>query len=60
MIPRTAAFHRIREAIRVHPVVALLSPRQAGKTTLARQYTRDDSVTWFVDRPRHWPDALAS
>ena len=47
MIPRTAATQRIREAFRVHPVVALLGPRQAGKTTLARQYAGDDSVTWF-------------
>ena len=47
MIPRTAATQRIREAFRVHPVVALLGPRQAGKTTLARHYAGDDSVTWF-------------
>ena len=29
---------RIRDAFRVHPVVALLGPRQCGKTTLAGKF----------------------
>ncbi|HBC71276.1 MAG TPA: hypothetical protein DCZ38_00635, partial [Coxiellaceae bacterium] len=28
----------IIEAFAVHPIVAILGPRQCGKTTLARQY----------------------
>lgn len=30
--------HRIEKAFKTHPIVALLGPRQCGKTTLARQY----------------------
>ena len=30
--------HRIEKAFNTHPIVALLGPRQCGKTTLARQY----------------------
>jgi predicted AAA+ superfamily ATPase len=38
----------MREALRVHPVAALLGPRQCGKTTLARAYTAEvDSCTYF-------------
>lgn len=29
---------KIQEAFKIHPVVAILGPRQCGKTTLARQY----------------------
>ncbi len=32
---------KIVEQLRVHPVCALLGPRQVGKTTLARQYAAD-------------------
>jgi hypothetical protein len=37
MIARRRALERIDEALRVHPVAALLGPRQCGKTTLARE-----------------------
>lgn len=30
--------HRIKHAFRTHPIVALLGPRQCGKTTLSHQY----------------------
>ncbi|MBS0621564.1 MAG: ATP-binding protein [Verrucomicrobia bacterium] len=32
---------------RVHPVCALLGPRQVGKTTLARMYAQDREVAYF-------------
>jgi predicted AAA+ superfamily ATPase len=36
MIPRIRAMERVRERLALFPVVALLGPRQCGKTTLAR------------------------
>jgi predicted AAA+ superfamily ATPase len=36
MVPRPEALKRISRAFRVHPIAALLGPRQCGKTTLAR------------------------
>lgn len=36
MIPRARALSRLAGAFRVHPAVALVGPRQSGKTTLAR------------------------
>jgi predicted AAA+ superfamily ATPase len=38
MINRDNFLKKIRDAFRVNPVVALLGPRQSGKTTLAHQY----------------------
>lgn len=35
---RPLYLNRIREAFKVHPIVAILGPRQCGKTTLARMY----------------------
>jgi predicted AAA+ superfamily ATPase len=35
-ILRTTYLQTIRERLRDHPVVSLVEPRQAGKTTLAR------------------------
>ncbi len=57
MIPRIRALQRIDEAFRVHPVAALLGPRQCGKTTLARLLVERDGGTFFdlespVDRQR--------
>lgn len=40
---------KIKKAFRVHPVVALLGPRQCGKTTLAQMYVADSSQTVFFD-----------
>lgn len=37
MIDRQRHRARVRDLLRTHPVVALLGPRQVGKTTLARQ-----------------------
>lgn len=38
---RTAYLHLLREQRRVHPVCALLGPRQCGKTTLANQFAKE-------------------
>ncbi len=40
LVPRTALLERIRALLRDSPVVALLGPRQSGKTTLALQALR--------------------
>jgi len=47
MIPRPDALNRIDSAFRVHPVVALLGPRQCGKTTLARIFEEHQDCTHF-------------
>ena len=54
MIQRTALLHSIRRALRRSTVVALLGPRQCGKTTLARTVVAPDSVNYFdLEHPRH-------
>jgi predicted AAA+ superfamily ATPase len=40
VIARPAHESRVRELLARYPVVALLGPRQVGKTTLARQVAR--------------------
>ena len=40
MINRTDFLKQITSAFNVHPVVAILGPRQCGKTTLARAYMK--------------------
>jgi predicted AAA+ superfamily ATPase len=47
MIERRTDLDLIRAALRRGRVVALLGPRQCGKTTLARQFVRTDSVNYF-------------
>ena len=47
MIPRTALLSRIRAALRRSRVVALVGPRQCGKTTLARGIVDAASANWF-------------
>lgn len=41
---REKFLQQIAFAFRVHPVVAILGPRQVGKTTLARQYTEKHAI----------------
>lgn len=41
MISRNRFVQRIRDQLRVHPVAAILGPRQCGKTTLANQIASD-------------------
>ena len=47
MIQRSADMALIRAALRRSRVVALIGPRQCGKTTLARQFVPPDSVNYF-------------
>jgi hypothetical protein len=47
MINRRTDIAMIRRALRRSRVVALLGPRQCGKTTLARQFVSPDSPNYF-------------
>ena len=50
MIPRTDHLRQLERRLRASPVVALLGPRQVGKTTLAREVTRRrKGQTSFLD-----------
>jgi predicted AAA+ superfamily ATPase len=53
MIPRPRALARIESTFRVHPVAALLGPRQCGKTTLARLLAEREerSVVFDLENP---------
>src|SRR6266849_5526073 len=53
MIDRRADLLSVRSALRRSRVVALLGPRQCGKTTLARQFVAPDSLNYFdLEDPR--------
>ena len=58
LIDRPRAIGRVLDSFRVHPAVALVGPRQCGKTTLARMIAESlEQVTFFdleraVDRRR--------
>ena len=53
MIPRIELEGRVREALGRSPVVALLGPRQCGKTTLARQFLSPAHPNYFdLEDPR--------
>lgn len=47
MIPRPIALDRISAVFRIHPVAALLGPRQCGKTTLAKMIAEREPYTYF-------------
>jgi len=47
VIPRHADRDAVRRALRRSRIVALLGPRQCGKTTLAREFVRQDSPNYF-------------
>lgn len=47
MIDRIDLRHTIRTALGRSPVVALIGPRQCGKTTLAREFVSPDSLNYF-------------
>ena len=47
MIERTALQQTIQQALARSRVVALIGPRQCGKTTLARRFVPPDSVNYF-------------
>ncbi len=53
MIRRSALLAEVRQAIRRSRVVALIGPRQSGKTTLARMIVPAESVRYFdLESPR--------
>ena len=53
MLPRTGLLARIRVALARSRVVALVGPRQCGKTTLARTLARAGRVAYFdLEDPR--------
>jgi predicted AAA+ superfamily ATPase len=47
MIQRAETLGAIRSALRRAPIVAVVGPRQSGKTTLARTLLRPDSPAYF-------------
>lgn len=47
MIERRDFLDRLDKAIKRSPVVALLGPRQCGKTTLARKFSENKKATFF-------------
>ncbi len=47
MILRPSALAKIIRAFEIHPVVALLGPRQCGKTTLAQMVAEREPSTYF-------------
>jgi predicted AAA+ superfamily ATPase len=47
MIPRPEPIRRIEASFEIHPVTALLGPRQCGKTTLARVIAEQEPSTVF-------------
>jgi uncharacterized protein len=47
MLPRPRALDRISNVFRIHPIAALLGPRQCGKTTLARVMAEREPCTFF-------------
>lgn len=47
MVPRKRYLNRVRRALERSPIVALLGPRQSGKTTLARQLLEETSPNYF-------------
>ncbi len=47
MIPRPEAVSDIERSFQVHPVTALLGPRQCGKTTLARMISEHKPCEYF-------------
>jgi predicted AAA+ superfamily ATPase len=47
VIQRPQALDAIRDALRRSPIVVLTGPRQAGKTTIAREFVDEDSANYF-------------
>jgi predicted AAA+ superfamily ATPase len=53
MLPRTYLLNRVNQALKRSRVVALIGPRQCGKTTLARQIVPAGALEYFdLENPR--------
>lgn len=57
LIERTSFLNQIDSHFRIHPVCALLGPRQCGKTTLAKSYARLNNIApiyhFDLEDPNH-------
>lgn len=57
LINRTALINQIETQFQIHPVCALLGPRQCGKTTLAKAYASLEHITpvyrFDLEDPNH-------
>ena len=49
LIERPRAIRRVAESFRVHPAVAIVGPRQCGKSTLARMLAANEREVAFFD-----------
>ena len=47
LIPRPTVIAQIVHSLAIHPIVALLGPRQCGKTTVARMIGEQQSAAYF-------------
>ncbi|MCG8337231.1 MAG: ATP-binding protein [Proteobacteria bacterium] len=47
LIKRPEPIQKISDSFKIHPVTALLGPRQCGKTTLARMIEQDGPASYF-------------
>ena len=47
LLPRPVVIDQITRALTVHPIAALLGPRQCGKTTVARMIGERQPSTYF-------------
>ncbi len=52
-IPRAFAIDRVSRSFQVHPAVAVVGPRQCGKTTLARMFTHNDPQASIFDLEKY-------
>ncbi len=47
LIPRPTVINQITRLLSIHPIVALMGPRQCGKTTVARMVGEQQASTYF-------------
>ena len=52
LIDRPQAIRRVADSFRVHPAVAIVGPRQCGKSTLARMLAANEQEVAFFDLER--------
>ena len=47
MIDRPVYLNQLSRAVKRSPITALVGPRQCGKTTLARMFSKEKTTTFF-------------